>query len=131
MAESSLLRRSFRNVAVVAGLIERRHPGQEKNARQVSFSADLIFDVLRQHEPNHLLLRATRAEAADTLADAGRLADFLKRIKGRIRHKALDRISPFAIPALVGLGQVSVSGEALDSALEERAAELVAEAGLA
>jgi ATP-dependent helicase Lhr and Lhr-like helicase len=131
MAESSLLRRSFRNVAVVAGLIERRHPGQEKNARQVSFSADLIFDVLRQHEPNHLLLRATRAEAADTLADAGRLADFLKRIKGHIRHKALDRISPFAIPALVGLGQVSVSGEALDSALEERAAELVAEAGLA
>ena len=130
MAESSLLRRSFRNVAVVAGLIERRHPGQEKNARQVSFSADLIFDVLRQHEPNHMLLRATRAEAAHSLADAGRLADFLKRIKGRIRHKALDRISPFAIPALVELGQVSVSGEALDTALEERAAELVAEAGL-
>ena len=131
MAESSLLRRSFRNVAVVAGLIERRHPGQEKNARQVSFSADLIFDVLRQHEPNHILLRSTRAEAAHSLADAGRLANFLKRIKGRIRHKALDRISPFAIPALVELGQVSVSGEALDTALEERAAELVAEAGLA
>jgi ATP-dependent Lhr-like helicase len=131
MAESSLLRRSFRNVAVVAGLIERRHPGAEKNARQVAFNADLIFDVLREHEPNHVLLRATRAEAAHTLADAGRLADFLKRIKGRIRHRALDRISPFAVPTLVELGQVSVSGAALDVALEERAAELVAEAGLA
>src|SRR5688500_14067745 len=62
--DSSMLRRSFRNVAVVAGLIERRHPGEEKNRRQITFNADLIYDVLRKHEPDHILLQATRQEAA-------------------------------------------------------------------
>ena len=64
MDESSMLRRSFRNVAVIAGLIERRHPGEEKSRRQVTFSSDLIYDALRKHEPNHILLRATRQDAA-------------------------------------------------------------------
>ena len=64
MAESSLLKRTFRNVAVIAGLIERRQPGQEKTRKQVTFNADLIYDVLRRHEPDHLLLRATRRDAA-------------------------------------------------------------------
>src|SRR5918995_68375 len=67
MADSSLLKRSFRNVAVVAGLIERRRPGAEKSGRQVTVSSDLIYDVLRKHEPDHVLLRATRAEAEDAL----------------------------------------------------------------
>ena len=77
MAESSLVRRTFRNCAVVAGLIERRHPGQEKTGRQVTFSSDLIYDVLRKHEPDHVLLRAARAEAAHGLTDIRRLADLL------------------------------------------------------
>ena len=64
MAESSMLRRTFRNVAVIAGLIERNHPGQERSRRQVTVSSDLIYDVLRRHQPDHVLLRATRADAA-------------------------------------------------------------------
>ena len=64
MDESTMLRRSFRNVAVIAGLIERRFPGEEKSRRQVTFSSDLIYDVLRKHEPDHILLRATRQDAA-------------------------------------------------------------------
>ena len=64
MDESTMLRRSFRNVAVIAGLIERRFPGEEKSRRQVTFSSDLIYDALRKHEPDHILLRATRQDAA-------------------------------------------------------------------
>ena len=92
MAESSMLRRTFRNVAVIAGLIERRQPGRERSGRQVTFNADLIYDVLRKHEPNHVLLRATRADAAGGLTDIRRLADMLQRVQGKIRHRALDRI---------------------------------------
>ncbi|MHA1567105.1 MAG: ligase-associated DNA damage response DEXH box helicase, partial [Alphaproteobacteria bacterium] len=73
--ESSMLRRTFRTVAVIAGLIERRHPGQKKTSRQVTFNADLIYDVLRSHEPNHILLRATRADAASGLTDIRRVAN--------------------------------------------------------
>ena len=56
LAESSLMKRTFRACAIIAGLIERRYPGQEKTGRQMTVSSDLIYDVLRQHEPDHILL---------------------------------------------------------------------------
>src|SRR5690606_16756374 len=42
LAESSLMKRTFRVCAVIAGLIERRHPGKEKSGRQVTVSSDLV-----------------------------------------------------------------------------------------
>ncbi|HEV7369224.1 MAG TPA: ligase-associated DNA damage response DEXH box helicase [Arenibaculum sp.] len=128
MDESSMLRRTFRNVAVIAGLIERRHPGQEKTGRQVTFSSDLIYDVLRRHEPGHVLLRATRHDAAGGLTDLGRLAAMLARIRGRIRHRALARVSPLAVPVLLEIGREQVQGDATDELLGEAADELVREA---
>jgi ATP-dependent Lhr-like helicase len=128
MDESSMLRRTFRNVAVIAGLIERRHPGAEKTGRQVLFSSDLIYDVLRKHEPRHILLRATRADAAGGLTDLRRLADMLARVKGRITHRRLSRVSPLAVPVLLEIGKVSVYGAALDDLLDEAATDLIAEA---
>jgi ATP-dependent Lhr-like helicase len=128
LAESSMLRRTFRNVAIVAGLIERRHPGMEKSGRQVTFSADLVYDVLRSHEPGHVLLRATRAEAASGMADIRRLGDFLARIRGRIEVRRLDRVSPLAVPVLLEIGREKVSGAARDDLLDEVAQALVDEA---
>jgi ATP-dependent Lhr-like helicase len=128
MAESSLLKRTFRNCAVVAGLIERRHPGQEKTGRQITFSADLIYDVLRKYQPDHVLLRAARAEAATGLTDIRRLADLLVAVQGRIRHHPLPRISPFAVGIIADIGKERVAGDGLDAALAEVAAELAAEA---
>ncbi|MGQ0677475.1 MAG: ligase-associated DNA damage response DEXH box helicase [Rhodospirillales bacterium] len=121
MAESSMLKRCFRNVAVIAGLIERKHPGQEKTGRQVTFNADLIYDVLRKHDPGHILLRATRADAAAGLTDIGRLSAFLKRIEGRIEYRALERVSPLALPVLLEIGRESVYGGAVDAMLAEAA----------
>ncbi|KZC97656.1 ligase-associated DNA damage response DEXH box helicase [Oceanibaculum pacificum] len=128
MDESSMLRRTFRNVAVIAGLIEKRAPGQEKTGRQVTFSADLIYDVLRKHEPSHVLLRATRADAAGGLTDIGRISDMLGRIKGRIAHRRLDRISPLAVPVMLEIGREQVYGGALDDLLDETAESLIEEA---
>ena len=128
MAESSLLRRTFRNVAIVSGLIERRQPGQEKSGRQMTVSSDLIYDVLRKYQPDHLLLRATREEAAGGLTDIRRLADMLVRVKGRIRHRRLARVSPLAVPVLLDIGRVQVAGGAVDELLDEAADALIAEA---
>ena len=94
LAESALMKRTFRYCAVIAGLIERRFPGQEKTGRQVTISTDLVYDVLRKHEPDHVLLRAARADAATGLLDVRRLGVMLRRIRGRIIHKPLDRVSP-------------------------------------
>ncbi len=126
--ESFLLKRTFRNCAVIAGLIERRHPGKEKTGRQVTVSADLIYDVLRSHEPDHILLQATRQDAGTGLLDISRLGDMLRRIKGHITHRALDHISPLAVPVMLEIGKEAVPGEAHDALLAEAADDLIAEA---
>ncbi|HSD93492.1 MAG TPA: ligase-associated DNA damage response DEXH box helicase [Methyloceanibacter sp.] len=128
LAESSLMKRSFRVCAIISGLIERRHPGQEKTGRQMTVSSDLIYDVLRQHEPNHILLKAAFADAATGLIDVGRLGNFLKRINGRIRHIALRQVSPLAVPVMLEIGRESVPGEASEVLLRETVEELIAEA---
>jgi len=128
MAESSLLKRTFRNVAVIAGLIERKLPGHEKTGRQVTFNADLIYDVLRQHEPDHILLRATRADAARGLTDIRRLGELLVRVQNKIDVRVLDRVSPLAVPVLLEIGRESVQGGALTTLLEEAESDLIAKA---
>ncbi|MFM7346323.1 MAG: ligase-associated DNA damage response DEXH box helicase [Tagaea sp.] len=122
LADSAMLKRAFRNVAVIAGLIERRHPGQEKTGRQVTFSSDLIYDVLRKHEPDHVLLRATRADAATGLVDLERLAAVLRAARGKIRHRRLARVSPLAVPVLLEVGREAVYGAAIEDALADEAA---------
>jgi ATP-dependent Lhr-like helicase len=128
LAESALMKRMFRNCAIIAGLIERRFPGQEKSRRQVTISTDLVYDVLRSHQPDHVLLRAARADAATGLLDVRRVSEMLSRIRGRIIHKALDHVSPLAVPVMLEIGREMVYGEASDALLAEAADELVKEA---
>jgi len=128
LAESALMKRTFRTCAIISGLIARRFTGEEKTRRQVLFSTDLIYDVLRKHQPDHVLLRAARADAATGLLDIRRLSDMLLRIKGRIVHRELTRISPLAVPVMLEIGREAVYGEASDELLAEAANELVKEA---
>ena len=126
--ESVMMKRAFRQCAELSGLIERRFPGEEKSGRQITFSTDLIYDVLRRHQPDHLLLRCARADAASGQLDVARLARLLQRIKGRITPVALPRVSPFAVPVLLEIGREPVFGAAHEAILEENAEDLIAEA---
>jgi len=123
--ESFLLKRTFRQCATIAGLIEKRFPGKEKTGRQMTVSSDLIYDVLRSHQPDHVLLTATRTDAAHGLLDVKRLGDLLSRIKSRIVHKNLEQISPLAVPIMLEIGKESVAGEAQEALLAEAADELL------
>lgn len=129
LAESQLMMRTFRNCAVIAGLIERRFPGQEKTGRQVTISTDLIYNVLREHEPDHILLKAAWADAGTGLLDIHRLGTALARVRGHIEHVDLDRISPLAVPVMLEIGKEPVYGEGHESILEDISSEdLIAEA---
>jgi ATP-dependent Lhr-like helicase len=128
LAESALYKRTFRNCAIISGLIERRGIAREKTGRQVTFSSDLIYDVLREHEPDHILLRATYEDAATGLLDIGRLSGALTRVKGNITLRALERVSPLAVPALLEISKEMVAGEAHEDILHEAEESLVAEA---
>jgi len=128
LAESNLMKRTFRICATIGGLIERRHPGAEKTGRQMTVSSDLIYDVLREHEPDHVLLQATWADTAQGLLDVARLGQFLKRARGRIRHIHLERVSPLAVPVMLEIGREPVAGEAQEDVLRETAEHLIEEA---
>jgi ATP-dependent helicase Lhr and Lhr-like helicase len=128
LAESALMKRTFRQCAIIAGLIERRAPREEKNMRQMTISTDLVYDVLRRHQADHILLRAARQEAAGGLLDIRRLGAMLGHIKGHIVHQALDRVSPLAVPVMLEIGRESVYGEASEQLLAEAEAALVNEA---
>ena len=95
----------------------------------MTFSTDLIFDVLRSHEPDHVLLQAARQDAGDGLLDIKRLSDMLARIEGQIIHAKLDRISPFAVPVMLEIGREPVfGGDAAEAILQEAEDELVRDA---
>jgi len=128
LAESSMMKASFKNCALISGLIERRFRGDQKSGRQISFSTDLVYDVLRRHQPDHLLLRCARDDAARGLVDVARLGQLLTRIRGRIRHAKLEHLSPFSVPMILEIGRQRSPGGAGEMILAEAAETLIAEA---
>lgn len=116
---SPMLKRSFRRVAMITGITEQRHAGDRKSMKQVTFSTDLIYDVLLRHEPDHVLLDVTRADAERELLDTGRLADWLLRFSDRITFQPLTKPSPLSIPILTDVRREPIRGEGLDALLDE------------
>ena len=125
---SHLLKRAFREVAVIGGLVERQHPGKRKTGRQVTFSTDLIYDVLRKYEPGHVLLEAAWADARARMTDVGRLADLMDRAADTMVHVDLPRVTPLAVPVLTLIGREKVATGSADDALLIEAEALAAEA---
>ena len=125
---SHLLRRAFREVAVIGGLVERQHPGKRKTGKQVTFSTDLIYDVLRKYEPDHLLLEAAWADARTRMTDVGRLGDLLDNAARDLVHVELDRVSPLAVPVMVMIGREAAPQGSADDELLLEAESLAAAA---
>ena len=120
VTNSHLLRRAFREVAVIGGLVERQRPGKRKTGKQVTFSTDLIYDVLRKYEPDHVLIEAAWQDARTRMTDVGRLANVLERAERETVHVRLDRVSPLAVPVLVTIGRERMpAGSADDEMLVE------------
>lgn len=125
VTESHLLRRAFREVAVISGLVERQHPGRRKTGRQITFSTDLIYDVLRKYEPDHLLIEAAWADARRRMTDVARLAELLERSRRALVHVALERVSPLAVPVMTMIGREPVPQGGVDDALLLEAESLI------
>ncbi|WP_420705625.1 ligase-associated DNA damage response DEXH box helicase [Porphyrobacter sp. AAP60] len=128
VTESHLLRRAFREVAVISGLVERQHPGKKKTGKQVTFSTDLIYDVLKKYEPDHVLIEAAWADARARMTDVGRLAGLLERSERELVHVSLERVSPLAVPVMTMIGREAVPQGAVDDELLLEAEGLIAAA---
>ncbi len=128
---NALMKRSFRAVAIVAGLIERSHQGRRKSGRQATFSSDILYDTLRKYDPDHLLLQITREEAMRGMIDFSRIEDLLARTAGRIDLIRLPRVTPLAAPLFLEPGKVPIHGRGREKLAENAAAALMKAAGLA
>lgn len=115
--QSHLLRRAFKEVAVISGLVERQQPGKRKTGKQVTMSTDLIYDVLRKYEPEHLLIEAAWADARARMTDVARVADVLDRATSQVDHVILDRVSPLSVPVISMIGRESLPSGAVDDDL--------------
>ncbi|WP_443751122.1 ligase-associated DNA damage response DEXH box helicase [Asticcacaulis solisilvae] len=128
LAESPMLKRSFRRVATVAGLVEQNHNSARKTLKQVTFSTDLIYDVLRKYEPGHVLLQLARTDAERELLDLERLKDMILNFRNHIRFRALPRPSPLSLPVILDVRTERLPGAGLERLLAEQGMEETAEA---
>jgi len=130
LADNTVMKRTFKGSAIIAGLIDRNLPGGRKTGRQATFSTDILYDTLRKYDPNHIMLEITQTEAMRGLVDFGRVEQMLARIGGRIDHVALPRVTPLAAPLFLEPGRVPVAGLADQRLLDAEAARLMDLAGL-
>ncbi|MEL6687925.1 MAG: ligase-associated DNA damage response DEXH box helicase [Pseudomonadota bacterium] len=121
IVNSPMIKRSFRKIATIAGLTEQRIPGQQRTMKQVTFSTDLIYDVLLKYEPDHILLRIARTEAESDLLDVPRLRHFLKEVEGDTVFRTLPQASPLSIPAMMQIGREFIRGDAQARLVSETA----------
>jgi ATP-dependent Lhr-like helicase len=129
---NAVMKRTFKTVATIAGLIERNSAGARKTGRQTAFSSDILYDTLHRYDPGHLLLRITRDEAMRGLVDFGRIEEMIARTAGRIDHRRLARVSPLAAPLLLEpAGRIPIAGEGRERLAADTARRLLVEAGLA
>ena len=131
LSGNAVMKRSFRNTAIIAGLIERSHQGRRKSGRQATFSSDILYDTLRRHDPDHLLLQVTREEAERGLVDFGRIEEMLARVQGRIDAHRLPRVTPLAAPLFLEPGKIPVHGIGRERLMADAARRLMETAGLA
>ena len=118
--DAAMLRRSFRHVAIVAGLAEHQNVGAPRaTMRQLTVNTNLIYDVLRRHEPDHVLLAVARRDAERELLDVKRLSDMLLRFSSRLLYHALDRASPLSIPVLTEVRTEQVRGAGVEALLAQ------------
>ena len=131
LAGNAVMKRTFRGVATIAGLIERNLPGQRKTGRQATFSSDILYDTLMKYDPEHVLMEITRIEAMRGLVDFARIEELATRVQGRIDTLRLDRVTPLAAPLFLEVGKVPVNGAAEERLIQQETDRLMQAAGLA
>lgn len=127
---NEVMKKTFRAVATIAGLIEKNIPGQRKTGKQATFSSDILYNTLAKYDPNHLLMQITREEANRGLVDFGRIEEMLRQFEDRIDHVQAPHVTPFSAPLLLEMGKIPIMGSGREKLAEDETAELMREAGL-
>lgn len=99
LGKSDLLKYHFRSAAQTGLMVYRNHFNAQKSVRKLQWSTEVIFNVLVQHEPDHVLLREARRDAEHSFLDAARAGAYLRDLaeKGRpICLRPVTRVPPLS-----------------------------------
>lgn len=117
---TEMAKRKFRDIASIAGLVFKGMPGRPMKERHMRANSGLFFDVFREHEPEHLLLRQAYDEAFDVQLELPRMRAALERIgRQRIVLKDPGRFTPFAFPILVDRLREKLTSEQLEDRIRK------------
>ena len=125
LVTSPLAQRRFREIARVAGLVQVGPPGAQKSTRQLAASSGLFYEVFRQYDPDHALLRQAHEEVRTLELHAGALAQTLAQLQEcPWEWVDLTRPSPLGFPLMVERLREQLSSEKL----ADRVARMLREA---
>jgi ATP-dependent Lhr-like helicase len=116
---SELVKWQFRGVAQTGLMVPRNLPGRQRKQRQLNWSAEVLFRVLEEHEPDHPLLREAYRQATHTFLDDEEAYRFMEEVKTfDWRLRELAAVSPFAFPIYASVIKETMMLEDPTAALE-------------
>jgi ATP-dependent Lhr-like helicase len=120
MNATEMAKRKFRDIASIAGLVFKGMPGRPLKERHMRANSSLFFDVFREHEPEHLLLRQAYDEAFDIQMELPRMREALERIQAQRKViKDPGKFTPFAFPIIVDRLREKLSSEQLEDRIRK------------
>jgi len=122
---SQLVKWQFRGVAQTGLMVPRNLPGRQRKQKQLNWSAEVLFRVLEEHEPDHPLLLEAYRQAAHTFLDAEAAFAFLNNVQEfDWRLLELPVVSPFSFPIYASVIKESMMLEDPATALERIYSEM-------
>lgn len=111
---TEMAKRTFRDIAVIAGLVFQGYPGKYKKGKHLQASSQLIFDVFQQYDEKNLLLTQAFKEVYENQVDEVRMRVAFKRIqKQRVHFLETEKFSPFAFPIMTDRLRSKFSNESM------------------
>jgi len=97
LSRSDLLKYHFRNAAQTGMMVYRNYFGERKSVRKLQWSSEIIFNVLMQYEPDHVLLREAWRDAIHVYIDSDGARRYLEAAASRpMRIRTVDRVPPLS-----------------------------------
>jgi ATP-dependent Lhr-like helicase len=97
LEDSQLVQWNFRGVAQTGLMVPRNLPGEERRVKQLRWSAEILWRVLTEHEPDHPLLEQAYREATHSFLDLPEAMRFLGSVQNLEWHFVeVPVVSPFA-----------------------------------
>jgi len=112
--------RRFRDIAVIAGLVHKGFPGNQKKDRHLQSSSQLFFQVFKDYEPDNLLLRQAYEEVMTFHIEESRLRKALDQISNQdIIISKPSKATPFSFPIMVSRLREKLSSESLEDRIKK------------